>query len=289
MFANFECPAPQRVETRLGPVTCAIAGEGIPLVTLHGGMGGHDQSWVLARALVADPAVFRIIAVARPGYPGTPSSGTATPAEQADRVTALLDVLELDSAFVAAISAGGPAAIAFALRYPARCRGLVLVSTATGRMQSPPNIQSRLKAMSAMAFIPGAACYLRRKVAKDPAAALMRSLPDRAAAEAVMAHPHAGALFRLFQLGIFDKLAGRIAGTRQDIECLSHLSPLALGTIQVPVLTIHGAEDVIVPSAHADAVTAPGVRHLRLAGAGHVALFSHMDAIRSAVADFLPR
>ena len=279
------CSRPRIVHTRLGPVACVTFGKGTPILAIHGGMGGVDQSWVLALSLLADPNGFHIIAVARPGYPGTPLATGSTPQDQADALAALLDTLGLESAIVAAISAGGPSALAFASRHPSRCRALILVSAATGALVSPPHILSRLKTMSLMAHIPGAAALLRRKAAKDPVAALMRSVPDRAVAQSVMAHHDAGALFRLFQLGMFDQLAGRILGTRHDIQCLSELTPPP--TIHVPVLTIHGQDDAVVLPMHADQVAGPVVMHVRLAGAGHVALFTHMDTVRNAVRDFV--
>lgn len=287
MFAPFECPAPRRVSTRLGPVSCVDVGQGRPLLAIHGGMGGWDQSWVLARALFAASENFRIIAVARPGYPGTPPTMAGSYPEQADLLAALMDTLGLDRALVAAISAGGPSALQLVLRHHERCERLILVSAATGQLESPPRILSRLKAMSIMAHVPGAALLLRHKMQRDPESALRRSMQEPGMADAILEHPEAWALFRAFQASMFHQLAGRIRGTRQDIALLSQIPPLPPADIAVPVLTIHGADDVIVPPQHADNVRAAEARHVRIGGAGHVALFTHLDAVREAASRFL--
>lgn len=90
--------------TRLGEIEAAIAGEGPPVLALHGGMGGYDQGLILARATFTAPA--RIVAVSRPGYLGTPLADARTPDAQADLYAAALDTLGIAQAHVVAVSAG---------------------------------------------------------------------------------------------------------------------------------------------------------------------------------------
>jgi len=285
MSGRFRLPAPRIVATRLGPVACAESGDGPPVLAIHGGMGGCDQSWILAQALFTQPR--RIIAVARPGYPGTPLAGARTPERQADRHAALLDALGLQSASVAAISAGGPSAIQFAARHGARCERLILVSAASGAMQTPLPLLSRLRTMTLMARIPGALSFLRRRIMADPAAAAARAAnPGLVAA---LDHPEAGPLLRLFQQGVFTDFKARLPGTRNDIACLAALPPLPLADITAPALVIHGADDFVVPPAHGRhaAASLPQARLVLLPGGGHEVLFTHLDAIRAAMTDFL--
>ena len=84
-------PPAQSIATRLGAMACIQDGRGAPVLAIHGGMGGCDQSWILGRALFADTA--RLLAVARPGYAGTPLTVGLTPEAQADAYAALLDAL----------------------------------------------------------------------------------------------------------------------------------------------------------------------------------------------------
>ena len=90
-----------------------------PVLTLHGAMGGHDQSELLAQTV--GPPNRRYINVSRPGYLGTPLSSGQSPSEQADLFAALLDALQIGIVSVLAISGGGPSAIHFAARHPTRC------------------------------------------------------------------------------------------------------------------------------------------------------------------------
>ncbi|OYW52225.1 MAG: hypothetical protein B7Z30_16080, partial [Rhizobiales bacterium 12-68-15] len=83
--------APRTIQTDAGPVEVAEAGQGAPVLSLHGGMGGYDQALLLARCMVGDAAGFRILAPSRPGYLGTPALGRTTPAAQARLFAALLD------------------------------------------------------------------------------------------------------------------------------------------------------------------------------------------------------
>jgi pimeloyl-ACP methyl ester carboxylesterase len=128
--ARMEAVPHETVETAMGPVTAATWGEGeIPVLSVHGIMGGYDQGIMLAQGWL-DPAHFRVIAPSRFGYPGTPMpEGEGLPDAQADAFAALLDALDVDRVGVVATSAGGTSALQFALRHPDRCAGLVLVSS----------------------------------------------------------------------------------------------------------------------------------------------------------------
>lgn len=287
MSAHFKLPARRVIATRLGPVAVVESGAGAPVLAVHGGMGGCDQSWILGQGLFVRPDAVRIIAVARPGYPGTPLSDMRDATRQADLHAALLDALGIETALVAAISAGGPSAIQFAARHPARLSGLILVSAATGPLQTPPQMLSRLKTMAVMGRIPGILSWLRRKVAADPAGAAARAA--NAELIAALDHPDAGPLLRLFQQSVFTEFTARLPGTRNDIAELANLPPLPLDQIAAPTLAIHGRADFVVPVAHAERVAAavPAARLLLLDTGRHEALFTHMDAIRAAVADFL--
>src|SRR5262245_46111992 len=121
----------QVIHTSRGPVECAIAGEGPVVLISHGGGGGYDNGLLHLRALV--PFGFRLIAVSRAGYLRTPASVGRTPEDMADTYAALLDALDVQSAAIIGLSAGGPSAIQFAIRQPQRCWALGLISAITGQ------------------------------------------------------------------------------------------------------------------------------------------------------------
>lgn len=74
---------------------------------------------------------FRVLTPDRPGYLGTRLTGNGSPEAQADLAAALLDSLDLERVALVGVSAGGPAAIQFAHRYPHRSACLVLMAAVT--------------------------------------------------------------------------------------------------------------------------------------------------------------
>lgn len=280
---------PRITQTARGPIELTDEGSGRVLVALHGGMGGADQSWLLARALLGSAPDWRVLAVSRPGYLGTPLATGRTPGEQADALAALLNALGIETAVVAAVSAGGPAALMFALRHPARCEGLVLVSTPSGHMPSDPAILGRLEGMGRVARIPGASRLLGWLAGRKPRQSGLRSVRDEALLDRTLADPEAGPLMLALQNSIFPRLADRVAGTRNDMLQLAELQDLPLENLEVPVLAVHGTADRIVPFAHAQAIekSAQNVRLLAIDGGEHVALFTHLREVRAAMAAFV--
>src|SRR5919107_4722444 len=123
------------VETKLGPVELERAGEGPPVVVVHGTPGGWDSSIAMGQFLVE--AGFEVIAPSRPGYLGTPPGDLASPDRQADLLAALLDALGIGSAGVLSWSGGGPSAYRLAVRHPDRVRALVAFASVSRRISRP--------------------------------------------------------------------------------------------------------------------------------------------------------
>lgn len=113
------------VKTRSGQMEYAVAGNGTPILMVHGTGGGFDQGLTFTEGLVRNG--FKIIAPSRFGYlrsdfPADPSSE-----RQADAFVDLLDSLGIDRVTVAGGSAGALSAAQFALRHPERCAALILI------------------------------------------------------------------------------------------------------------------------------------------------------------------
>lgn len=282
-------PPATKISTPRGPVECAVAGEGPTILALHGGMGGHDQSWLLARSLLADPQGYRIVAPSRPGYLGTPLRVGRAPEDQADAYADLLDALGIPTVAVAAVSAGGPSALQFALRHPARCWGLVLVSACSGRLATPPAIIAQLRVLRLVALVPGLAAIMRRRAERNPQNLARRSIADPLIRERTLNHPVAGALLRALQLGIFDRLRQRLPGTINDTTRFAGLDAYPIARLVVPVLVVHGKADRVVLFAHAEAVAGqvPHAALMAIENGEHVALFTHLDEVRTRAARFL--
>ncbi len=113
------------IDTRCGPIEYQEAGQGVPLLAVHGSGGGFDQGMAFAQAMAQDG--IRVVAMSRFGYLRTPMPADASAAAQADAHVCLLDALSIPRAAVMGGSAGAPSALQMALRHPGRVSALVLV------------------------------------------------------------------------------------------------------------------------------------------------------------------
>lgn len=114
------------------------AGEGEPLILIHGG-DGEGVTWAPLMAQLKDD--YRVIALDRPGC------GLSDPFDyrkvdlrqhSSDYVTSVLDALGLESATLVCCSMGGYFGLATALDHPERVRRLVLVGVPVGMFNSAP-------------------------------------------------------------------------------------------------------------------------------------------------------
>lgn len=279
--------APLTVETHLGPVEVSSTGEGPAVLALHGGMGGWDQSELLARATLPDR--FRVLSVSRPGYLGTPLASGSTPQDQADLYPALLDALGLHDVMVVAVSAGGPSALQFAERHPERCRGLILVSACTERLTPPEQVRGRLPLIRLFAAIPFLERIMRWRLAKNPERAAARSIADPELRRKTLAHRQAGPLIKALQDSALHRIAERLPGTLNDMAQFEKLDGAPLARITARVLAIHGTADRIVPFNHARSL-GRRIAHVDIhavVGGDHVALFTHYEAVRARIQTFM--
>lgn len=128
------------------------------LVLLHGWMATADLNFGFAYAMLAER--FRIIAFDQRGHGrGLRNGARFGFARCADDVVDVLDALSIDRAIAVGYSMGGPVALRFAHRHPARTAGLVLCATA-GRFSRSPLTRAALAPIGALigatAFMPDA-------------------------------------------------------------------------------------------------------------------------------------
>ena len=116
-------------QSRYGQAEYAEAGSGPPVIMIHGTGGGFDQGLAFARPLLASG--YRVIAPSRFGYLRSAMPPDASSDAQADVIADLMDRLQIARAPVIGGSAGARSAIAFAIRHPTRCSGLVALVPAT--------------------------------------------------------------------------------------------------------------------------------------------------------------
>ena len=117
------------VPTRRGAISTLSAGEGDPVICVHG-LGGTKASFLTTVAALADH--HRVIALDLPGFGDSdkPLVAAYDAPYFAECVVGLLDELEIERAHLVGNSMGGRVAIETALLFPERVRKLALLSPA---------------------------------------------------------------------------------------------------------------------------------------------------------------
>ncbi len=286
-----------QIGTARGPVELAMPaadpadeGMGRAILALHGGMGGWDQSLLLAVAALGQAEGFRLLALSRPGYLGTPLASGPGPVEQADLYAALLDRLGLARAVVIAVSAGGASALTFALSHPDRVEALILISTCTGRLRIPWRVRLALPMLRLGAWFPRLLAG-RQRAGADPETVARRSIRDPLTVTRLLADPEARALFLALNATVSDRTAQRLPGTLADTRYFARMDDIAAHGLVSPVLVVHGDADRIVDVAQGLRLLreAPRAEGLIVKGGEHVALFTALAELRTRVTAFLSR
>jgi pimeloyl-ACP methyl ester carboxylesterase len=225
---------PKTAETALGVVKYIEIGDGPVVVSIHGAMGGYDQSLILAQTI--GDVGYRYFAVSRPGYLGTPMSSGQTSEQQCDLIAAFLDKLSIAKAGVIAVSGGGPSAVQFGLRHSDRCAGLVLVSTCAGKVDTP--IPFSFKVMKYLARWPWFVKNFRKRAEKDLGAVAKRSIRDPEILARTINDTDIWPLFSTMLLSTFDRMGQRLDGTENDIEITRSTTYLTTATTSFTDFTV---------------------------------------------------
>ncbi len=272
--------------TPCGPIEYAIAGQGPPILMVHGAGGGFDQGLDYGAPLASSG--FRVIAISRFGYLRTPLPADASAAAQADAHACLLDALGIPRAAILGASAGAPSAVQFALRHPDRCTALVLVVPAlfVPRPSGAPSVRSpagtRLLFDTALRFdfLLWAAVKLARPILTPAILGTPRSVVESASAderarlEATLRH--------------ILPVSQRRLGLLNDAAVVSSLGRYELERIEAPTLVISVADDLYgtFDGARYTAEHVPHARFIGYPSGGHLWI-GHQQEMNSEVASFL--
>src|SRR5690349_20985256 len=112
-------------QTAKGPIEYRLEGNGPTVIVLNGGHCSRETR--LSHEKLTEYG-FSVLTPSRPGYDSTPSEVGKSAQAAADALAGLLDVLQIETVDVIAISAAGPTALAFVQQHPRRVRKLVLES-----------------------------------------------------------------------------------------------------------------------------------------------------------------
>lgn len=263
------------VETPSGKIHYHEAGEGQPIVLLHGSGPGATgwSNFNPNMAVLAES--FRVIA---PDMPGWGQSDPVT-YEERDHVRAAIDFLDalgLDRVALIGNSMGGATSLKVAARHPERVTHLVTM----GSGAPGPRVVS-----------PGGAPTEGLKVLhrgyRDPSVESMKALCE------VMAYDPAFATDELAEqryqslVSRPDHVANFVAGLGRPRRGEATLEDIA--SIHQPALILHGRDDRVV---HYEASlrlvsTIPNSRLVLLNRCGHWAQLEHADEFNRLVADFV--
>jgi len=269
------------VQTARGEIEYGEAGEGFPVLVIHGAGGGYDHALLVGQFILGD--CYRVIAASRFGYLRSPVPDEVGPERQADLLASLLDLLEVERAAVASFSAGGPTGIQFALRYPERTAALVLVSaiscvpTADGE---PWQQHTGTRRTVASEFV----YWLSLRGAQSR---LLASLGVSKEMQSAWSEEERAQVDQILDAMLpFD---ARSTGYQLD-RMLSVSPDVPLERIQAPTLAIHARDDVVVDWANSQQAVAriPHAESLYFQEGGHLLLGQHAR-VRAGVRRFLGR
>jgi pimeloyl-ACP methyl ester carboxylesterase len=237
--------------TRVGKVQVRRGGTGPPLIYLHSAMG-EGEGLPLFDALAGS---FAVVAPVFPGF--GQSEGIEQIDDMEDATFHLLDVLDtlgLDAPTVVGTSLGGWMAAELATRYPDRVGRLVLVNPA--------------------------GLYIRGAEIKD----IFGRGPDEMAEDlfADQSQPMAVMMKAFAQMDQADVTFEMVAPQYQMLAAVARLGwdpylhdpklRKRLHRVTAPTLVVRGAQDTLIPAAHAETYVSeiPGARLETVEGAAHL-------------------
>ena len=247
-------------------------GKGVPLVLVHGYPLDHSMWQGQLDGLSAD---CRLIAPDLRGFGASDvTPGTATMAQMADDIAALLDALGVREPIVfCGLSMGGYVAWQFAIRHAHRLAKLILCDTrvvadskeaAEGRHKTAEKVLGAGSGIAAEGILP-----------KLFAPATYEQQPQIVEATRQV-------ILRTNPAGIAAALRGM--AEREDFTS-------RLAHIGVPTLVLCGEHDKISPpdEMNSFAKQIPHAQFVQIAGAGHMAPLEQPGTVNAAIRDFLKR
>ncbi len=264
------------IQTNSGPIECATAGNGYPVLVSHGAGGGWDQSLLTARMYLNDE--FQVISPSRFGYLRSPYPADASPAAQADVYADLLDALDISRAAILASSGGGPSALQFALRHPDRCSALVMVAAVS--QEVPPRAKN-IEIGNRVVFRSDFINWLITTYFESKVLAILGAPPEL---QARLTPAEKDLLAEILQT--MHPVSLRSAGMSHD--AMPRRFDFPLERITAPTLVVHAVDDNVVSFAQGQhtAQKISGARLLALPDGGHLKIGHHQE-MKSEIVAFL--
>lgn len=253
------------------------AGEGHPIVLLHGS-GPGATGWSNFRPNI--PALaenYRVLAVDMPGWG---ESDTQTEETGRDHPTALVDFLDhvgIEKAALVGNSMGGMTSIETAVRYPERVSHLITMGApcpGTNLFSAGNGLSEGLKVLV--------------QAYEEPTAANMKRLVQIMCYDQAMATDELAALRSSVATAHPEHLRGYLAARSNPFPVFFQLAP-RLRDIAVPTMAVHGRDDRVVSYENSLRLVAsvPDARLVLLNQCGHWAQIEYADEFNSLVTQFV--
>ncbi len=244
-----DLPMPMLVTLPSGILEYVTYGSGKPILFLHGGVGGYDQSVILFRRFI--PSGYQMICPSRPGYLGTPLGNCKTAEQQADLVAELLDHLNIPKAIVVGFSAGGMSLYSFALRHSHKTQAIIAVDAISGEYTLAEQISKVAQALFMTDFgmwmTKESMIYFPEMVIKHllHAENFLDSKRLSTAVNDILNNQDSLDLFAELMYSM-SNYRPRELGTSNDLDIGSKTSWYLFEQIPCPALIIHGTHDAEV-------------------------------------------
>lgn len=243
-----------------------FSGPGVPLVLGHGFLLDADMFAPQVEALAGRN---RLVTWDQRGHGRTQSTGEPfTYWDSADDLLGLIDHLGIERAVVGGMSQGGFVALRFALRYPARAAGLVLIDSQAG-LEDPENV-------------PQYDMMVDVWTTQGPTA----QLSEMAAAIIIGGDEHVNGPWIEKWQRVDHQTLRQIYRTLMDRDDVTG----RLAEIGVPALVLHGEEDAAIPVSRAEAMCRAlhGCQAVvPVPGAGHASNLINPEPVNAAIAEFM--
>lgn len=269
--------------TRFGNLEYAVAGDGQPLMMIHGTGGGFDQGLRFASRLLERG--LRIIAPSRFGYLRSDFSADPSSANQADALVELLDLLGIERLSIAGGSAGALSAAQLALRHPRRCSGLILLVPAANVRGRDPVEMSALQQLAVRGLLTSDFLYW----------SAMNTMPERLIGTLLATDPElldeVSPAERRRAYGILEEImpiGARSRGMLNDGRLAGSPARMDFSRIRVPTLVISVEDDRFGTAATArDIATAVPDARLRIYPSGGHIWLGHDEDVAEEIEQFV--
>ncbi|HZY30091.1 MAG TPA: alpha/beta hydrolase [Candidatus Methylomirabilis sp.] len=264
-----------------GTLLYAVAGEGPPVILLHG-FGGQIWVWEKQVSELSRHHRLYIPDLLGYGYSDRPKVDYS-PALFIESIRQLMDQLGLQRASLVGNSMGGGIAWAFALTHPKRVEKLILIDSI------PPDVVPAVRNPSFRWFLAirnlPALPYLAVRLSTR--GMLRETLKEMVFDDRLINNP---VVERQHQIGRIEGTARVMTSTARHVEEVERYGT-GLSTLSTPTLIIWGEQDEVFSVSVGKKLHTliKGSELLVIKGSGHMSMWEHPDETNKAILEFLAR